>query len=189
MSDPFANMLDGYDEVEPSQGMSGDPLDTGWYPLMVEKVLGTDVSQKGAPTSRVQLKVTEGEYEGRRAFVTVVMGAAMYDKEGKQRTAVELAKANKTIQGQMKGFLKAIGVSTGQPGGTGKDMVFGFYNVPLWEGRTFVGKIRKRAAEGAYPESNQLDAYHSNDDEKRGLSWWRQEQGGAKSSAPQAQSL
>lgn len=190
MSDPFTGMLDGYDEVEPSQGMSGDPLDTGWYPLMIEKVLGTDVSKKGAPTSRVQLKVTEGEFEGRRAFVTVVLGAASYDKEDRERGAVDMAKANKTIQGQMKGFLRALGVTTGQMVGEGKDMVFGFYNVGSWDGRTFVGKIRKRAAEGNYPESNQLDAYHNNDDEKRGLAWWRAQSTSAKSSAaPQAQSL
>jgi hypothetical protein len=170
--------------------MAGDPLETGWYPLMVEKVLGTDVSKKGAPTSRVQLKVVEGECEGRRAFVTVVLGAASYDKEDQKRSAVELAKANKTIQGQMKGFIGALGVTTGQPTGTGKDMVFGFYNVGSWEGRTFVGKIRKRAAEGPYPESNQLDAYHNNDDEKRGLAWWRAQSGGASASAaPQAQAL
>jgi hypothetical protein len=173
VADAFDSMLAGYDEVEASQGYSGDPVPTGWYALKLEKVLSAELSKNGIPMVRMQILITEGQRANQRAFVGMTLSASEKDKNGAQRTKQEIDDANRKIMAQMKGFLGALGVSTAAPAGSGAQKVFNFYNVTAWEGRDFIGKISLRAKTEKYEASNQLNAYYNIKDEKHGLDWLR----------------
>lgn len=177
MTDIYDAMLDGYDDVEPSSGY-GEPLPTGWYPMRVEAVLDTSTSKNGAAMARLQLDVGEGPDKGKKAFVNVIMSPSLVDKTGATRGQAQLADANSVIQGQLKSLLKALGVQTGQPVGTGAEKLFSFYNVGAWKDREFMARIRLRPARGEYEASNDLGDYKPFADEKRGIAWWRGQQGG-----------
>jgi hypothetical protein len=179
MSDPVLDMLDGYDDVEASSGMSGDPLPTGWYLLTVEKLLDMAASKAGVPMARLQLNVDEGEHAKQKAFVSIALGPKATNKDGSNRSPEEFDKAKKSVQAQAKGLLKAIAVETAQPLGEGLEKVFSFYNVQAWEGRQFVGKIQLRIdRSGQYDPQNALQAYHHIDDAKKGVAWLRSRSGG-----------
>lgn len=176
MSDAYDQMLTGYDDVEPTYGFSGEPLPTGWYALRVEKILDSAPSRKsGVPMVRVQLLITDKHPDtnmvGKRAWVSIVLGASTLDKNDVKRSQAEYDKATKQVQSTSKGLLSAMGVSTAAPMGSGAEKVFNFYNVAAWEGREFIGKIGLRPANKQYDESNQLQAHHALDDAKRGLEW------------------
>ena len=178
MSDAYDQMLTGYDEVEASHGMSGDPLPTGWYALQVEKILDSSPAKNsGVPMVRMQLFITDkhpdAAMHGRRAWVSVALGASQQDKNKVQRSQAEYEKATKQVQSSSKGLLSAMGVNTAAPMGSGAEKGFNFYNVAAWTGREFIGKIALRPATKEYSESNQLQAHHNLDDPKRGLEWLR----------------
>lgn len=169
----YTDLFTGYDDVEESHGFDGDPLPTDWYYLLVEKVLDVAQSNKGAITARIQVGVQEGPKANAKAFVSIVLAPAAEDKNGAQRNDVEMRKANSNIQAQMKGFLRALGVTTGQPlGNSLVDKAHSFYNVNAWEGSSFIAKVSRRE-NAQYGASNQLSSYYSLSDEKRGLDWYR----------------
>lgn len=178
MSDFYDDFYEGYDQVEASQGLTSEPLPTDFYALKIEKVLGKEESRNKVPQVRLQLLVTEGPLAGRRAFVRQSLGASRVDGDGKEKTASEYAQHRATMQAQMKGLLKAIGVQQGAPVGDGAAKAFNFFAVDQWEGREFVGKIRlqeEREYKGkTYDASNQLQNFYPLDDPKRGIGWLRE---------------
>lgn len=178
MSDAYDMMLTGYDDVEASHGFDGEPLPAGSYALKVEKILDAAPSKtSGVPMVRMQLLVTERHPDaamvGRRTWVSMALGASSKNRDGQLRDAAAMAKATSNVQAQMKGWLGVLGVSTSTPSGTGVQKVVNFYNVGAWEGREFVGKIALRPKTEQYEASNQLNSFHSLQDEKRGLEWLR----------------
>lgn len=194
----FSMMYDGFDDVEPSYGFSDEPLPSGWYPLVVEKVLDKSLSRNGSPTARIQLLVKEGGCEGKRTFANIIMGPAETgrDKDGNEikRSPEEMQKTAATIKGQMSGFLRALGVTTGQPQGAGDQAVYNFFNVDSWQGREFMGFVKLMPATPRFPNpSNRLQGYRSLEDEKHGLSAWRaaeaKKPGGGGKAEAKAQSI
>jgi hypothetical protein len=180
MSD-YGYMTEGYDDVDESHGFSDEPLPSGWYPLRVEKVLSSALSKNGSPSVRLQVQVTEGALQDKRAFVGLNLGPALVDAKGTQRSEKELKDIAKTIQGQMKGFLSSLGVTTGPPVGEKDEAVYSFFNVGSWTGKEFMGFIKLMPAKGDWSASNRLNGYRSIGDEKQGLDAWRAKQSGAAS--------
>ena len=188
MSD-YSHMMEGFDEVEASHGFSDEQLPSGWYPLKVEKVLSTDLSRNGSPQARLQLLVTEGSAEGKRTFANISMGPAKVDRDGAARSDDDLKKTAKTIQGQMRGFLDALGLTTGQPVGDGEEAVYSFFSVGSWAGREFMGYVKLLPAKGQWPASNRLQSYQSLQDEKKGIDAWRAGQASDAAPTSAAQSI
>lgn len=186
MIDDFASMIDGYDQVEPSAGLSNEPLEAGWYALEVAEVLERSTTKNGVPQARVRLKVTEGPSKGRNAFVRLYMGASRVSrKDGNElaRTDAEYEKARASVQAQMKGFMRALQLTTGAPVGEGVEKVFSFYNLDAWAGTNFVGRITLQAG-GAnavtgqeYQAQNNLAEFHPMNDAKKGYAWLMSRQG------------
>lgn len=169
MADMYDEMTSGYDEVEASQGRTGEPLPNGWYFLKVAKVLETGKSRDyGIPYARVQVQVTRGLEEGRVAFLSMSMGVKPVDSKGNTRDAAAMKKSNDTQKGIMKMWMKAIKVDTATPVGEDEHKVLSFYNVGAWEGREFIGKLKSRPATDQFPASNQLDAARPLDDVEHG---------------------
>lgn len=189
MSDFYSDLSRYYDEAEGSSGFGGDPLPTGWYYLKIEKVLETGLSKNGVPQARLQLQVVEGPCQDQRAFVSLSLGAKETNDDGSNRSKEELDKANKNIVNMIKGFMKAVDVTTGAPVGPFPENVFNFYSVPSWEGRAFVGKIKLQPAKGQYDASNRLNAYHNINDEDKGLAWLRGKYAGSGGAAIKAETV
>lgn len=171
-------MLDGYDDVQATAGMSNDPLEPGWYALEVAEIQGKDVTKNGVPSVRLRLKVFDGPHKGRNAFVKLFLGASkVTTKDGNEmaRTQEEYDKARTSVQGQMKGFLKAIEVTSGPAMGEGAEKVYSFYNVDNWVNQQFVGRItlqsgRVNAKTGEeYAPQNNLAEYYPMSDPKKGF--------------------
>jgi hypothetical protein len=183
MSDPFDAMLEGYDDVEESSGFDGDPLPTGWYPLKIAKVYETSTTTNGAVRTRCGVSVLEGPHEGKVGFFTLNMSPSRVDKNGAARTQEEIKAAAGSIQAQLKGFLSALGLSTGQPVGEGDRKIANFFNVGSWEGREFIGKMQYVPAKGQWSAQNNLNAYYSMGHDDKGIDWWRSNHAG-NSAAP-----
>jgi hypothetical protein len=182
----FTDVMQGYDEVTPTQGLVSEPLAKGWYWLKA-KVMNKDLTKSGLPRVRFMfhaLDLDTGEpLKGKVAFIDWYLGASKTtgrDPDKKDRTPEEYAKALSSVQGQCKGlFEKAMKVPKGAPTGEGADQVFNFFNVDAANDRDLVAEVTVDA-EGR----NGLRSYHPVDDEKRGLAWLRAK--GAKTSTPTA---
>jgi hypothetical protein len=179
MGDYFSHMSEGFDDVEPSFGFGGEPLPTGWYPVEVETLLDASLSNGGAPQARLQLKVFEGERANQRAFVTVTMGPSVLGRDGSQRTEEEIAKAAASLKGQMSGFLKSIGVTTGPA--EGHDVMTkakNFFNTGSWTGKQLMARLKHvpENVQRGWNARNELAGFRSLDDEKQGISAWRAKQ-------------
>ena len=173
MSDPYEAMMEGYDDVEESSGFDGDPLPTGWYPLRIQKVYETSTTKNGAVRTRCGVSVIEGPCEGKIGFFTMNMSPSRVAKDGSARDVGEIRSAATSIQSQLKGFLSALGLSTGQPVGEGDKKIASFFSVGSWEGREFIGKIQFVPASGQWSAQNNLSAYYSMGHEDKGMDWWR----------------
>lgn len=173
-----------FDDVEPSYGFSDEPLPTGWYPVKVEKIHNISTTKGGAHQVRMQLQVLHGDCANKRAFVSMNMSAAETNHNGTNRSAEELKNVSRSIQGQMSGFLKSIGVTTGAPvGESDSDKLASFFSVSEWEGKELMAYVKLRPAKGQYSASNMLNSYKHIDDPKKGLAAWLAGGGGSASTA------
>lgn len=176
----MTDMFEGFDDVEPSYGFTPNPLPTGWYPVLLEKVLDTQTSQKGSLSARLQLLVTEGPHKDQRTFMSLTMTPALLDKENTQKSDVDIQKAKKVIQGMMGGFLKSINVTTGHPAGaSAEEKNLSFFNIGSWEGNQFMANVKLRPANGTWEASNMIRSYKNLEDEKDGIAAWREKSGEA----------
>lgn len=175
----MVDFIKDYEKVEASQGFTNEPMKKGQYPLVV-KAVETSTHDEGYPVARLQLQVTQGPTKGRVVFKTFYFGAnkvkGIYENNQKTgevvRTEEEYEKAAKGAIGAVKGFLKAIELTTGTPtGDTENEAILSFYRVSEWQGRTFMGNV---GIDRNRPDQNSLDGYHSNNDPKVGLNNWEQ---------------
>lgn len=188
MADMYDEMTQGYDEVEASQGRTGEPLPSGWYFARVAKVLEVGKSRDfGIPYARVQVQVTRGLEEGRVAFLSLSMGVKPVDSKGNKRDDAAMKKANATQMSIMKMWMKAIKVPTAAAVGDGEHKVLSFYNVQAWEGSSeFGAKLKLRPATEQFGASNQLDSAKPLEDPEHGeafITKWQADKVARKSTA------
>ena len=183
----FLDVMQGYDDVTPTQGLVSEPLAKGWYWLKAE-VMNKDVTKSGLPRVRFMFRALDldtGEpMKGKIAFVDWYLAASKTvgrDEEKRDRTPEEYRKSLNSVQAQCKGlFEKAMKVPKGAPTGEGADQVFNFFNVDACDGRDFVAEVLVDK-----DGRNGLRSYHPVDDEKHGLAWLRAK-GSGKTAAPAA---
>lgn len=167
----YSRFLDGVDDVEPTYGFSNDPLPKGQYPMEVLEIQEQGESKQGVPFAKVQLSVIEGPFKNRRVFESLYMGAATTKgvKDGDEwvrveRSDEEWVKANKGALGRCQGWVKALGLRHGDD----KTDPFTYFAVNQWQGCKIMCEL---AVKG---DQNNVMAFASVDDAKKGLSAWRE---------------
>jgi hypothetical protein len=170
MSD-YSKYLEGVDDVQPTFGFSNDPLPKGQYPFVVKAIQDQGESPNGQPFAKVQLGVLEGPYKGRVVFETIYFGAAETkgvldgDKFVRvARTPEEWKKANTAALGRCQGWIKALGIAHGDD----KSDPFAYFRVGSWVGCQIMCEL------GVKNDQNNVTAFCTIDDPKKGISVWRE---------------
>lgn len=171
---------EGYGEAEESQGYVNEPLAKGRYPLRVDRLVSVSQREGKAPSASMLLRVNEGPMAERTALVTLYLDASptqWVDGEEVKRSQEERQKAQRGVQGRMKGFLKALGAPERNPVTASPEnpaeFLSEFYGLDNLAGKTFVGEIT--VSQGKY---NNLANFHPNNHEKYGLAAWREANSG-----------
>jgi len=190
LTDFYDEVLSGWDDVEPSSGLSSEPVPVGYYAAKIEKVLEKKESSNGVPVVRMQLQITRGKYARRAVFVDMSLSASPVDRDGNKRSTEAFKKANDNVQGMAKGFIRTLNVAKAPAIGEGSAKIFNFYNVDAWEGREFVAKLSiqpEREYNGkTYGPRNQLANFYPMNDAKHGIAYIEQleQQGNSASTTP-----
>lgn len=194
MTADYSKFLEGVDEVEPTYGFSNDPLPKGQYPFVVKAIQDQGESKGGVPFAKVRLDVTEGPYKGRVMFESIYFGASETEgvKDGDQfvrvaRSAEEWKKANRGALGRAQGWVKALGLTHADD----KSDPYTYFRVNSWPGCQLMCEV------GVRGDQNNVTAFASVDDAKKGITAWRDKvlpaqlkaKGSASGVAPAAASL